>query len=156
MKKIFLIAAVVLATGFKVVSCQKEETGPGGEIDQTDLFKLTDNGDPHTFTRLIKQHRNGIIGIAVPTSVASGYALGIADSLNEGVYNLTPNSPVQLTKTEGTGKVVYTQQSGTLTIAMHDRSGNRISGSFSGVLIDDMSGNTATISNGQFVCNYSE
>ena len=155
MKKIFLILTLVFAAGILLVSCKKE-TATDGDIGQNDLFKLTDNGEGHDFTRLIKRHDDGIIGIAVPTSLGSGYALGIADSLNEGVYELTPNAPVQLTKLEGTGKEVYTQQSGTLTITAHDRVANRISGSFGGILVDDVSGNTATISNGQFVCNYSE
>jgi hypothetical protein len=137
-----------------LVSCKKDESGPGGEVNQTDLFNITDNGESHNFTRLIKRHQDGIIGIAVPTSLGSGYALGIADSLNEGIYSLYPDAPVQLTKLEGTGKVVYTQQSGTLTIATHDRIDRRISGSFSGILVDDASGNTATITNGQFVSNY--
>lgn len=154
MKKILFICTLFLAAGLLFASCKKEEIGPGDDVGQADLFKLLDNGDPHNFTRLIKQHRDGIIGIAVPTSLASGYALGIADSLNEGTYSLVPTAPVQLTKMEGSGQIVYTQQSGTLTITLHDRSAQRISGSFSGTLIHEASGNTATITQGQFVCNY--
>jgi len=157
MKKLFLAATLLLAFGTLVQSCKKEDTTPedtGNGNDTSDIFKLTDNGTNFTALGLVKQYSNNIITAGAPIDFTSGYALAIADTLNPGVYALGPIAPVQVSKTESSGNIVYTQQSGTLVITAHNKTAKTISGTFSGTLIRSGGSETRTITNGEFDFDY--
>jgi len=157
MKKLFFLAALFLALGTIAESCKKDDPEPEPQTngnDTDDVFTLSDEGVTFVSPGLIKQHSDGFITIAAAMSFTAGYGLAIADTLNAGTYNLVPISPVQLTKTENSGSVNYTQQTGTLVITAHDKTAHTISGTFSGTLMLSGGSQTRTITNGAFDFNY--
>lgn len=157
MKKNFLLITLFLVMGTVAQSCKKDDpepVNPGNGNDTNDVFKLTDNGTAFVSPGLIKQHSDGFISVAAATSFTAGYGLVIADTLSAGTYNLVPASLVQLTRTENSGAITYTQQSGTLIITAHDKTAHTISGTFAGTLSMQGGTQTRTITNGEFNFDY--
>ena len=157
MKKLLFAASLFLVLGSVTQSCKKDDKDPEPQTngnDTDDVFRLTDNGTTFVSPGLIKQHSNGFISVAAAMSFTAGYGLAIADTLNPGTYSLVPASPVQITKTEQSGDVVYIQQSGTLTITAHNKTAHTIAGTFNGIIEVSGGGDTRAITNGEFNFDY--
>jgi hypothetical protein len=152
MKKLLLLTAIVLGIVLLVPSCKKDD-GPDVP-DTSDFFRIVDNGDPYETGHLVKRHEDGYIAAGVPNSFTSAYGIAIPEATVPGTYDLSPTSFVQVTKTTNSGSIVYTAQSGSMTISEHNTATHYITGTFSGVIAVQGTGETRTITGGQFRINY--
>lgn len=153
MKKLIYSCIVLLVLATAMSSCKKEDNGPSGP-DTSDLLRLTDNGETYETGRIIKRHQDGFIGAGAPNSFTSAYGIAMPELIEPGTYDLTPTSLVQVTKTESSGSLTYTAQSGTMTISEHDKSAQYIAGTFNCVIAVQGTSQTRTITNGAFRINY--
>jgi hypothetical protein len=153
MKKLLLLTALLLGLVLLVPSCKKDDNGPNGS-DTSDYFRIVDNGDPYETGHLVKRHENGFIGAGAPNSFTSAYAIAVPEGITPGTYDLSPTSLVQVTKTTSSGSIVYTSQSGSMTISEHNTATHYIAGTFSGVIAVQGTNETRTITGGQFRVNY--
>ncbi len=158
MKKKITGILIIGVLSLSIAACKKDDpkpevTTPTG-TPALKTLALTVDGTAYEGSVVTIQHGND--RVIAQTTVGNNlyFGISISDTLDPGAYDFSIANYMSIAHTDDNYTTSYSATSGSLTIASHDKTANKISGTFSAVLTRASDNATKTISEGEFNLNY--
>ena len=158
MKKKITGILIIAVLSLTIASCKKDDPKP--EVTTPTgtpaLKKLALTVDGSSYEASVITIQNGNDRVIAQTTVGNNlyFGISVSDTLDPGAYDFTSVNYMSISHTDDNYVTSYTASSGSLTIVSHDKSANKISGTFNAIITRASDNATKTISEGEFNLNY--